>query len=154
MGRKLQPLTDRFWSKVKLPTSDSGCWNWQGSLTTNGYGQLYVQGKKHKQFMGAHRLSFELHNGRIPDGFTIDHLCRNRKCVNPKHLEAVTINENLKRSPHTPSTVNALKQECYKGHPLSGDNLHVYKFKRICKKCRRESLRNWRAQIQNKIQIT
>lgn len=69
------------------------CWNWTGALTTAGYGSL----TKNYQRMYAHRWSYEQHVGPIPEGLALDHLCRNRSCVNPDHLEPVTIGENVRR---------------------------------------------------------
>ena len=71
----------------------NGCWNWEGSLTNDGYGICSYKGKNKV----AHRLIYELINGKVPDGLQLDHLCRNRKCVNPDHLEIVTCKENVRR---------------------------------------------------------
>src|SRR5450755_3951408 len=75
---------ERFWARVDKQTD--GCWVWTGALRT-GYGTLSVSGKN----VPAHRFSYELLVGIIPDGLQIDHLCRNRACVNPEHLEPVTV---------------------------------------------------------------
>lgn len=71
-----------------------GCWPWTAS-TANGYGVLMVN--KRREY--AHRLSYARFNGPIPDGLDIDHICRNRTCINPDHLEPVTRGENVRRSP-------------------------------------------------------
>lgn len=81
-----------FWEKVYMT---SECWLWTGSLDTNGYGQL--QGLRRKRQM-AHRMAYEGIVGPIPDGLTLDHLCRNTRCVRPDHLEPVTHYENLRRA--------------------------------------------------------
>jgi hypothetical protein len=70
------------------------CWLWTGTIANNGYGHIYREGGP---LMTAHRLSYEVHVGPIPDGLTIDHLCRVRHCVNPDHLEPVTVAENNRR---------------------------------------------------------
>ena len=80
----------RFWSKVeKTPT----CWLWRGGLHGHGYGQVRWDGRRQK----AHRVSYQMFNGPIPDGLELDHLCRTRACVRPDHLEAVTHRTNCLR---------------------------------------------------------
>jgi hypothetical protein len=85
-------LEERLWAKVNKEGDENGCWNWTAALR-NGYG---VIGQK-KSLLYAHRVSYELLVGLIPVGYQIDHLCRNRRCVNPAHLEAVTQQENIRR---------------------------------------------------------
>ena len=80
---------ERFWSKVDKTDT---CWNWIAGRS-NGYGMIQIN-KKHKY---AHRVSYEIFKGDIPEGLELDHLCRNRKCVNPDHLEAVSSRENTMR---------------------------------------------------------
>jgi hypothetical protein len=77
----------RFWDKVQR---GAACWNWVGTLMVTGYGGIRYHGKNRT----AHRVSYELHYGPIPDGLQIDHACRNRLCVNPDHLRAVRDGEN------------------------------------------------------------
>lgn len=83
----------RFWSKVALPSGQFGCLEWQGARSTNGYGMFWLDGRQG----GAHRWSYERLVGPVPDGLELDHLCANRGCVRPDHLEPVTHRENLRR---------------------------------------------------------
>jgi hypothetical protein len=76
-----------------IPEPNSGCWLWLLAIDSSGYGRGEFVGKKDR----AHRLSYQAFKGAIPDGLTIDHLCRNKCCVNPDHLDAVTLTENIRR---------------------------------------------------------
>lgn len=131
--RKGTPM-QRWCAKVRLPVEDrdDGCWEWTGGKV-GGYGQFWPTNGKN---FPAHKYSYERFIGPIPDGLQIDHLCRNRGCVNPLHLEPVTAAENLRRAPLQPSTVNSIKSHCPLGHELFGDNVHRYGGHRHCKICR------------------
>jgi hypothetical protein len=108
-----EPHIKRFFNKV---IKESECWNWTGYIASNGYGKFGYLNKA--QY--AHRFSFSICN-KLFEGMVIDHLCRNRKCVNPKHLEQVTIKTNLMRSPIAPASINAHKTHCILGHKLKKD---------------------------------
>lgn len=104
----------------KLAAGESGCWEWVASAYPAGYGSFWLRGKLRR----AHRVAYSHWVGPIPDGYTIDHLCRNRLCVNPKHLEPVTNRENILRG-IGPTANNARKTHCAHGHPFAGSNLVV-----------------------------
>lgn len=115
----------RFWRRV-VRNPEDGCWDWTGAGRADGYGRLMVGWK----YIRAHRFAYRMLVGPIPNGLDLDHLCRNRRCVNPAHLEPVTRRENLARGIGW-SGVNGRKKACYKGHPLvMGSN-----GKRRCKTC-------------------
>jgi hypothetical protein len=126
---------ERFWNKV-LFTSD--CWEWQGSVKKSGYGRFHLT---HSLAVRAHRFAYQLMVGEIPKGLVLDHLCRNRSCVNPNHLEIVTIGENVLRG-DTFSAKNKKKTHCSNGHPLTENNLYKQNNNwRICIICLRNRAR-------------
>lgn len=134
-----RPVLERFYDKVLFTTD---CWEWQGHIIHNGYGQFGLNSK----VVGSHRFAYELYNGKIPQGMTVDHLCRNRKCCNPEHLEIVTNKENILRGIGI-TAINSKKTHCKRGHPLSGDNLYKYKNMRECKKCSRQATIDYRKRM-------
>ena len=117
------PVTseERFWRKVDQSGGDSGCWIWQGAKGPAGYGVVFTKigGRSPEQQSAAHRIAYESAVGSIPDGLHIDHLCRNRACCNPAHLEPVEQTENSRRAARPRGT------HCGKGHPFEGDNLYI-----------------------------
>ncbi|WP_431978324.1 HNH endonuclease signature motif containing protein [Propionibacterium freudenreichii] len=125
----------RFWSKVEF----SDCWNWIGRLD-NGYGRFWVGGGS----LLAHRVSWNLLVGEIPEPLQLDHLCRNRGCVNPDHLQPVDIATNVLRGAGV-TAANARKTRCKRGHPLRGKNLAINtRGQRVCRACALDRLHSWR----------
>ena len=130
-----------LWNKV---TREGDCWVWQGSRSNNGYGSIFHNGRD--GYM-PHRLSYELLVGPIPQGLVIDHLCKNKHCVNPKHLEPVTPRVNILRG-NGLAAQNSRKTICVRGHEFSDNNTRIRKDgARICIVCERERMREARLLI-------
>lgn len=124
---------DKLHKFIKSFEYSDQCWKWVGTEKHLGYGEFYIGGKS----TPAHRVSYELFKGKIPDGLVIDHLCRNPRCVNPAHLEAVTNVENIMRGEGVGAKA-ARKTVCDYGHPLVGDNVWLRRRVngRVWRKCR------------------
>lgn len=138
-GRRLTPIRsrtwpERFWDKVEKTDS---CWLWKGAIQGAGYGSIWYDDR----ICLAHRVAYELTRSKVPDGLTLDHLCRVRSCVNPAHLEPVTNRENVLRGV-APLAKNARKTHCIHGHPFDEVNTLVRHtkygtFTRHCLTCKR-----------------
>lgn len=126
-------LEERFWAKVD---AEGICWEWTANLTDDGYGKIKVDGK----MRSSHRVAWEMLVGPIPETMQLDHLCRNRACCNPDHLEVVTSRENCLRGRVAMRGLN-LKTHCKNEHEYTPENTYVYKYKgkvkRGCRTCRR-----------------
>jgi hypothetical protein len=129
MGTQTRNIVDRFWDKVDRKGDDE-CWEWK-ACKSEGYGRLGLKYRSGMVF--AHRLAYMLFKGDIPEGMQIDHLCRNRACCNPNHLEIVTSKENTLRGIGITAT-NARKIHCPNGHEYDITSQHGYRRCSICKK--------------------
>ena len=109
------------------------CWNWQARKNVDGYGKVSLFGRDWL----AHRLVYEAMRGDVPDDLTCDHLCRNRACVNPYHIELVDPVANVMRGEGFGAR-NARKTHCGNGHPFNEQNTYMHRGRRHCRSCNRE----------------
>lgn len=136
--RDLRGSTDkdivRLESKIQAEPN-TGCWLWTGAVTHDGYGYGVFRMSRPRRNVAAHRAVWELHRGPVPDGLTLDHLCRVRCCVNPDHLEAVAHRVNCLRG-ISPAALHAKKTSCPHGHAYDTSNTIIRKDgSRRCRSC-------------------
>lgn len=151
-GKPIPPLTEadqrRFWSKVSL-LDERGCMEWTASKDGSGYGKFWLDGELYQ----AHRVSWTLMRGPIPPGKVLDHLCRNKTCVAPGHLEVVDQRANVLRG-ESRAAKFAVRTRCSQGHALTDENTYTRPPSkrnpngyRECRACKREQARARRAAV-------
>jgi len=118
-----KPATDVFGRMTDKFTVGDGCWEWTGAKTGAGYGKVLT----FRSIRVAHRVLYELLVGPVPKGMELDHLCQNKGCLNPGHLEPVTHKENIGRA--------IRKTHCIRGHQLTPANTYTYAYGRYCRLC-------------------
>ena len=152
---------ERFWAKADIRGPDD-CWPWTAFVDDDGYG---IFGISAGRSVRAHRFAYEAAVRPVPKGYELDHLCHtrdlecmagaecpHRRCVNPAHLEPVTSHINTLRG-RGASALNAAREACERGHPLSGENLYLQRHGRGCRECRRERKRRQNAKIKAENQV-
>lgn len=130
----------RFDAKVEVM---GDCWMWRSWIGGYGYGKFRLNGKT----ISAHRYAYMRRHGSVPSGLILDHLCRNRACVNPDHLEPVTNRVNVLRGNGT-SAINSRRTHCVKGHAFDATNTRIDpRGRRNCRTCCREWAREQRRKV-------
>jgi hypothetical protein len=137
MSKPFVSMIDRF-NDLYSPEPNTGCWIWLGYLRGIGYGLIASDPDSDSKVrrLSAHRASYQMFRGPIPEGLEIDHKCKMPCCVNPQHLEAVPPLVNKERS-DSPATINAKKKFCKNGHSLDDPSVYTWNGrKRLCRICR------------------
>jgi len=145
--REIFPLTPAEICKIMshIEMDENKCWIWMGELKERDYGKVGLRGSTWL----VHRMIYELFVGPIPPGYVVDHRCRNPRCCNPEHLEAVPPRENARRAVPNRPPKRPPSTHCRRGHALIGDNLLVThsgtRTLRLCRTCQRERGRRYKA---------
>lgn len=149
--QRAKPHPVRFWEKVAVTGNVCECWEWTAAKILKGYARGYGRFNINGRSMPAHGVAYRYALGEVPSGLELDHLCSNRGCVNPWHLEPVTHRENMRRAGIEPTRAAVLRARthCPKGHPYDEANTYTYRNAsggpaRSCVTCSRASTRAWR----------
>ena len=137
-------MEERFWSKVDKGAS---CWLWTGTKDRKGYGKFWLGDRKES----AHRTSWRLSGRDLDPALTLDHICRNASCVNPDHLDMVTMRENLRRGLNS-AAIFARRDSCIRGHEYTDENTAWSTYDnrppwRRCRACHREDYYRRKARL-------
>ena len=137
VGVEFDPLKDKILARSR--STPEGCWFWEGALSTDKrYGRLHATGVGEQL---AHRVSYRVFVGPIPEGMTLDHLCGQSRCVNPAHLEPVSLRENIMRGSGI-CAQHARQTHCKRGHEFTPENTYRYADgRRGCRTCQRANRR-------------
>ena len=141
-----RPTIIRFLEKIEVSETlfynGVPCWIWHGSVTSAGYGELKITAsRKNTVKSSPHRFAYIYFIGTIGVDLEVDHLCRNRLCANPLHLEAVSLQENRRRR-------NEAKTHCKNGHEFTEENTYAHLGRRSCRTCLRENQRRFHYRTQ------
>ena len=141
---KLTTLKERFFSKVDKQPGEDGCWVWTADLDVGGYGRFWWDADV--GVVATHIVCWTLLKGRIPPDAVLDHLCKNRACCRPEHLQPITQRENTMRGAGI-TAQNARLQSCRKGHPFTPENTYrpPGTNSRQCRECMRAATRRFHA---------
>lgn len=137
--RRINDIAPRILER-SVPIPIAGCWVWMAGTNNSGYGAMTVHGKP----VGAHRASYMAFVGEIPPGLDVHHICNNRMCVNPHHLEAVTRSKNLLEQPP-----RKRKTHCVNGHALVDSNVYEWNGNRGCRTCRADADKKYKLKVRN-----
>lgn len=155
-GPTTRPIVDRFWEKVNKNGAlilGTRCWEWNSKTMNCGYGLIHIKRNNKKILMRAHRLSWEIEYGAIPQGVFICHHCDNRKCVRPSHLFPGTAKDNVLDMVKKKRQGKQKITHCPSGHPYSDINTAIYGRGRKCKTCGYKRNRKIRLKKQKELTV-
>lgn len=138
---------ERIWGHIKKDDGD-GCWEWQASLSSNGYGQTEIWAKGKRKTIRPHRFSYEtFYNTIIPEGLFACHKCDNKLCCRPDHIFIGTGSDNMKDAVLKKRQNHSRKTHCINGHEFTEENTYFYKGptgpRRVCKTCQKNFRKNY-----------